>query len=126
MNKKKQIVVLTIGYGIFFIVLIGICAVYFETKEQKFTPNRWKASTDSKRYKFIKSFEKQYEVIGMKREEIETLLGNPNKTETKKGTKEIEAYEYRIEDNLIAGWKVYRINFKKDIVTKVEILTEDW
>ena len=107
MNKKKQIVVLTIGYGIFFIVLIGICAVYFETKEQKFTPNRWEASTDSKRYKFIKSFEKQYEVIGMKREEI-------------------EAYEYRIEDNLIAGWKVYRINFKKDIVTKVEILTEDW
>ena len=74
----------------------------------------------------LKSFEKQYEVIGMKREEIETLLGNPNKTETKKGTKEIEAYEYRIEDNLIAGWKVYRINFKKDIVTKVEILTEDW
>ena len=49
MNKKKQIVVLTIGYGIFFIVLIGICAVYFETKEQKFTPNRWEASTDSKR-----------------------------------------------------------------------------
>ena len=50
----------------------------------------------------------------------------PNKTETKKGTKEIEVYEYRIEDKSIVGWKVYRINFKKDIVTKVEILTEDW
>ena len=50
-------------------------------------------------------YEKQYEVIGMKREEIETLLGNPNKTETKKGTKEIEVYEYRIEDNLLLGGK---------------------
>ena len=50
-------------------------------------------------------FEKQYEVIGMKREEIETLLGNPNKTETKKGTKEIEVYEYRIEDNLLLSGK---------------------
>ena len=65
----------------------------------------YEASSDSKRYKFIKSFEKQYEVIGMKREEIETLLGNPNKTETKKGTKEIEVYEYRIEDNLLLGGK---------------------
>ncbi|WP_442872469.1 hypothetical protein [Coprococcus sp. LG100-32] len=65
----------------------------------------YEASSDSKRYKFIKSFEKQYEVIGMKSEEIETLLGNPNKTETKKGTKEIEVYEYRIEDNLLLGGK---------------------
>ena len=118
MNKKKQIVVLTIGYGIFFIVLIGICAVYFETKEQKFTPNRWEASTDSKRYKFIKSFEKQYEVIGMKREEIETLLGNPNKTETKKGTKEIEVYEYRIEDNLLLGGKYIELIKKKILLQR--------
>ena len=40
-----------------------------------------------KRYKFIKSFEKQYEVIGMKREEIETLLGNLIKRKQKRGQK---------------------------------------
>ena len=77
-----------------------------------------KQVSDSKRYKFIKSFEKQYEVIGMKREEIETLLGNPNKTETKKGTKRNRSIWIQNRRQSIVGWKVYRINFKKEYCYK--------
>lgn len=62
----------------------------------------------------------------MQRSEIEDLLGSPTWTETEPDTEEIIYYEYRIQDHILAGWKVYQIRFQDDRVADTSIIVEDW
>lgn len=73
-----------------------------------------------------KNFEEQYNVIGMNRYEIEDLLGSPTWTITEPYTNELIYYEYRIQDHLIAGWKVFQLSFQDDVVVGTTITVEDW
>ena len=72
-----------------------------------------------------KSNEK-YDVVGMQQSEIEDLLGSPTRTETEEDTGNILYYEYRIQDYILAGWKVYQVRFQDDIVAGTSIIVEDW
>ena len=44
----------------------------------------------------------------------------------RKNTEEIIYYEYRIQDHILAGWKVYQIRFQDDLVADTSIIVEDW
>ena len=72
-----------------------------------------------------KSNEK-YDVVGMQQSEIEDLLGSPIRTETEEDTGNILYYEYRIQNHILAGWKVYQVRFQDDIVAGTSIIVEDW
>ena len=83
-------------------------------------------SNPAKRYLYIDDLEEKYNVAGMRRCEIEELLGSPTWRKTEPGTEKIIYYEYRIQDNLLAGWKVYQVRFQDDVVIDTTIIVEDW
>lgn len=80
----------------------------------------------AKRYFYIEDFEEKYDVVGMQRSDIEDLLGSPTWRETEPDTEEIIYYEYRIQDHILAGWKVCQIRFQDDLVADTSIIVEDW
>lgn len=80
----------------------------------------------TKRYLYIEDFEEKYDVVGMQRSDIEDLLGSPTWTEAEPDTEEIIYYEYRIQDHILAGWRVYQIRFQDDLVADTSIIVEDW
>ena len=93
---------------------------------KKFFPKGWLNCNPAKRYLYIDDLEEKYNVAGMRRCEIEELLGSPTWRKTEPGTEKIIYYEYRIQDNLLAGWKVYQVRFQDDIVIDTTIIVEDW
>ena len=91
-----------------------------------FSQKGWRNCDPAKRYLYIEDFEEKYDVVGMQRSDIEDLLGSPTWTETEPDTEEIISYEYRIQDHILAGWKVYQIRFQDDLVADTSIIVEDW
>ena len=91
-----------------------------------FSPKGWMNCDPAKRYLYIEDFEEKYDVVGMQRSDIEDLLGSPTWRETEPDTEEIIYYEYRIQDHILAGWKVYQIRFQDDLVADTSIIVEDW
>lgn len=95
-------------------------------RERDFSPKGWMNCDPAKRYLYIEDFEEKYDVVGMQRSDIEDLLGSPTWRETEPDTEEIIYYEYRIQDHILAGWKVYQIRFQDDLVADTSIIVEDW
>ncbi len=110
----------------FFVCILGGLVVWASYRERTFSQKGWKNCDPAKRYLYIENFEEKYDVVGMRRSEIETLLGSPTWTETELDTEKVLYYEYRIQDHILAGWKVYQVRFQDDIVTGTSILVEDW
>ena len=100
--------------------------VWAAYRERDFSPKGWMNCDPAKRYLYIEDFEEKYDVVGMQRSDIEDLLGSPTWRETEPDTEEIIYYEYRIQDHILAGWKVYQIRFQDDLVADTSIIVEDW
>lgn len=112
MKKNFNRNILICVYGSFFIcVLCGFIA-WAAYRERDFSQKGWMNCDPAKRYLYIEDFEEKYDVVGMQRSDIEDLLGSPTWTETEPDTEEIISYEYRIQDHILAGWKVYQIRFQ--------------
>lgn len=77
-----------------------------------FSQKGWMNCDPAKRYLYIEDFEEK--------------LGSPTWAETEPDTEEIIYYEYRIQDHILAGWKVYQIRFQDDLVADTSIIVEDW
>ena len=110
----------------FFVCILGGLVVWASYRERTFSQKGWRNCNPAKRYLYIKDFEEKYDVVGIHRSEIEDLLGSPTWTETEPDTEKVLYYEYRIQDHILAGWKVYQVRFQDDIVTGTSILVEDW
>ena len=91
------------------------------TGKERFHSKDGKNGYPAKRYLYIENSEEKYDVVGMHRSEIEDLLGSPTWTETEPDTEKVLYYEYRIQDHILAGWKVYQVRFQDDIVTGTSI-----
>lgn len=100
--------------------------VWGSYRERTFSQKGWRNCDPAKRYLYIENFEEKYDVVGMQQSEIEDLLGSPTRTETEEDTGNILYYEYRIQDHILAGWKVYQVRFQDDIVAGTSIIVEDW
>lgn len=113
-------------YGFLFVCILCGVIVWISCGERHFSYKKWINCDPAKRYLYIENFEEQYNVIGMNRYEIEDLLGSPTWTITEPYTNELIYYEYRIQDHLIAGWKVFQLSFQDDVVVGTTITVEDW
>ena len=127
-NTKKNFNrnILICVYGSFFICVLCGFIVWAAYRERDFSQKGWMNCDPAKRYLYIEDFEEKYDVVGMQRSEIEDLLGSPTWTETEPDTEEIISYEYRIQDHILAGWKVYQIRFQDDLVVDTSVIVEDW
>ncbi|MGF7018743.1 hypothetical protein M2145_002518 [Lachnospiraceae bacterium PF1-21] len=126
MTKSRRIAVMAVLVFEFVLVaaiVIGAITL-FSDKNREFTVERWEKSKNEKRYQYIESLEEKYELEGMSRSEVEELLGSPSHTEIESGI--IKEYEYRIADDVMVGWRVYRILFTDEIVMKAKTDVEDW
>lgn len=123
-NFNKNILIYV--YVFFFVCILGGLVVWGSYRERTFSQKGWRNCDPAKRYLYIEDFEEKYDVVGMQRSEIEDLLGSPTWTEIEPDTEEIIYYEYRIQDHILAGWKVYQIRFQDDLVAYTSIIVEDW
>lgn len=87
--------------------------------DRAFTPVKWEKCEVSKRFRMIHSLQEQYELVGMDKDEIIQLLGEPS-------MKSENAYEYKIRDDMFGMPKVFALFFKEEKVYKVCIRDEDW
>lgn len=82
MKKNFNRNILICVYGFFFICVLCGFIVWAAYRERQFSQKGWMNCDPAKRYLYIEDFEEKYDVIGMKRSEIEDLLGSPTWTET--------------------------------------------
>ena len=115
MKKRKKIIKLAIILSLSF---------YFFFKK-KFTPEKWRDMESNNRYLLVESLNEQYELLGMKCEEVKTLLGEPDLFEgnTEKGEL---IYKYYIKSDVIHGLLWLEIFFDKNIVYNYKLLSDDW
>ncbi len=118
MKNKKRLAIIVI----IILIIITLIPLFFwirYTYKIDFTQERWESYSDENKYHMVKSLEDDYELNGMSRKEIVQLLGTPS-------TEYEDSYEYRIRDDVIAGWKVLVICFEDDKVKDVYEGIEDW
>ena len=99
------------------IMLLGLLVCV--SCEKKFSSKRWIHEKESSRYKMADELISSQVLEGLNKDEVITLLGNPN---FEKGY----SIEYRIKDDPLGGWKVLNIHFHKGLADKAEIMWEDW
>ncbi len=122
-NFNRNILICVYGFSSYAYYAVLSCG---QPIGKEIFPKGWMNCDPAKRYLYIEDFEEKYDVVGMQRSDIEDLLGSPTWRETEPDTEEIIYYEYRIQDHILAGWKVYQIRFQDDLVADTSIIVEDW
>ncbi|MCL2591112.1 MAG: hypothetical protein FWD67_09645 [Betaproteobacteria bacterium] len=109
-------VIIVIVYFIIVFILNMSLICYF----QVFTKNKWVKYPDN-RFLMIESLENQYNLIGMPKEEILTLLGEPGDL----GRKTNGEFEYFIKSGSLLEYEVYIIVFQNDVAIKTRRTKRD-
>lgn len=116
------------------LLCFSVCGCVFVDK--KFSTEAWVHTEDSQKYHYIKDLKENYNLIGMTSQEVRELLGEPY-FERVKGEGGIGEYSttdgrtdmvfyYRLQEDILVGWRIYLIRFNNDIVFDVETGVEDW
>ena len=117
---KKKVCVLI---GIFMIFVVGFILKQNQNSEIIFSSEKWIASKDTERYCMFADFENNYELIGMNKEEIQSLLGEYSiRKEADFSDANMVDFHwgYIIREDAWEGMEVLLIGFKDDVVIKYE------
>ena len=105
----------------FCLIIEIICLVHFAIivpRDRIFTPEKWAQTPAPMRHKLMWSFQRQYQLEGMVRKEVEKLLGQGDDVQG--------SVEYKLADDWIGGWRVYHIEYKQDRVIHAKETWQDW
>ena len=109
------------------IVLASAMIFAYQTCDQNtsFTPERWEECEPRYRFRYVESLMEEYELEGMDKATVEELLG-PGTKATGVPDNGHSYEEYRIEDDLLGGWKVLLFEYDDGVVVSVRETWEDW
>lgn len=123
-NHNKKLIYIYIGTGILFLLFIGIFLQYLSKRPISFSTEKWLNGESTERYLMLDDLEQSYNLIGMRADEIQTLLGEYSiqcKAYLSNNGMVDYHWGYAIRYDDWEGTEVLLIDFKDDIVVNYEL-----